>query len=430
MILTELKKFIEEYRLAGCSFLLGFSGGVDSTALLHLLLELEVELQVAHIDHGWRKESGREALFLQKKVKDLGIAWHEKRLRMEKMSEEMARKERLHFFQKVIEKEKLQGLFLAHQKDDLIETSLKRVLEGAQLPFIGGMRSFSGYEKIKIYRPLLPVFKKDLRKFLQQRSISYFEDKTNGDDRFLRGKMRKLILPKLAEDFGKQVDENLYRLSIRANEWQDYLERKVERLWKSKKCGPIGTYVEVSSLKGGEKIEIRYFVQKLLKKEGISPACEELERIVGWIRQGRTDRQLKFKEKSIRCEFGFLFVHRKLPAFDQTLSLKRGEYRLGDWVVKCCRTEKKERRSDWRRLFLGKGSWVVSEGDYFLELPSEGARLGGKRLKKWFSENRVPGFLRYSFPVLVRDGKIVEEFLTGRNRDEKIGLRISFCLNS
>ena len=40
--------------------LIGFSGGPDSLALLHTLLSLKENIAIAHVDHGWREESGEE----------------------------------------------------------------------------------------------------------------------------------------------------------------------------------------------------------------------------------------------------------------------------------------------------------------------------------------------------------------------------------
>lgn len=430
MILDDLKKFIQEYQLEEQSMLLGLSGGIDSTALFHLLIEAGIAFQVAHVDHGWREESGEEACILRRKVEELGVRWHGTKLQMKEMSEEAARNGRMRFFQEVIDAEQLKGIFLAHQKDDVIETSLKRVLEGAQLPYIGGMKLVSTYEGMEIYRPLLSFSKEELRSYLNEKNISYIEDPTNEDSRFLRGRMRTSILPRLAEEFGKGISENLYQLSIRANEWQDYLERKTEELWKGLKRGPIGSYIDVGLLKGSEKLEIRYFVQKFLKKEGVSSSRDVLEKVAGWIWEGKTDVELQLGDRTVRCEFGSLFIYGEIPVFDQSLVLKEGEWQIGKWMMKCSREEGEEKGADWRKLFLGEGSWVVPSGNYSLELPSHGARLGQKRLKKWFSENRVPCFFRYSFPVLVQDGKIVKEFLTGRNTDNKGDLKISFCLNN
>src|SRR5207253_3170738 len=84
--------------------LLGFSGGGDSLALLHLLLEcrrfIPFDLHLAHIDHGWRQESEEQAAFLGQYAQKLALPFHlhtlKKKLSL-KNREAEAREERLKF---------------------------------------------------------------------------------------------------------------------------------------------------------------------------------------------------------------------------------------------------------------------------------------------------------------------------------------------
>src|ERR1700733_1584963 len=79
-LVTHLKKFLERRLVPDAPLLLAFSGGGDSLALLYLLLEcqkdLALTLHLAHVDHGWRKESAQEASILERLAEKLGLSFH------------------------------------------------------------------------------------------------------------------------------------------------------------------------------------------------------------------------------------------------------------------------------------------------------------------------------------------------------------------
>lgn len=209
--------------------LLGLSGGADSMALFHLLLEYSYPIEVAHIDHGWRKESAGEAEYLAALCQRAGVMFHLKKLseRPEANLEEKAREARLAFFKEVIETAHLHGVFLAHHADDQAETVLKRVLEGASLPKLKGLVPQAKIDGIAILRPFLGVDKKTIVKWLEKRKIDYFNDSTNHDPRFLRSRLRDEMIPALAASFGKEVSSNLCRLGEAAAELGEFLEALV-----------------------------------------------------------------------------------------------------------------------------------------------------------------------------------------------------------
>ncbi len=141
-ILKSMHNFLSLNWKAGAPIGVGFSGGADSLALLHLLIEsrslFNLDLHVLHVDSGWRQESYQEAEKLKRYVQQLDIPFYLHRPSRIDRRENAAREERLLFFQEVYEAIKCQGLFLGHQGDDQSETILKRILEGASLFCLGG----------------------------------------------------------------------------------------------------------------------------------------------------------------------------------------------------------------------------------------------------------------------------------------------------
>ena len=161
--------FLERYYQVGRHLLLGFSGGHDSRALLYSLLKwksrFSLEIALAHVDHGWRSESQLEAEELRKLAQELSLPFHLRRITPGELKgnlESAAREVRLAFFSALCQQYQYQAVLLGHQRDDQVETVLKRVLEGATLPRLSGLSEVTTIEGITIWRPLLRVDKETI----------------------------------------------------------------------------------------------------------------------------------------------------------------------------------------------------------------------------------------------------------------------------
>ena len=241
------------------SLLLGLSGGPDSIALLYALLDLKIKPIIAHIDHGWRQESASEADYLSKLAHDLNLAFFTTTLTPPiKNLEDQSRKDRFLFFQKVYRENQCQALLLAHHNDDVVETSLQRLFEGAHLPFLGGIREEQHLWQMQVWRPLVGVCKAEILKFLEEKKLSYFQDPTNLDKRFLRGRVR-LFVHQLETTFKKNFRNNLAIFAARSEELKSYLEKRTEEHHRRRKVVENTICWDVEGL---EKIEARFLLQR------------------------------------------------------------------------------------------------------------------------------------------------------------------------
>lgn len=208
-------------------FLLGLSGGPDSMALFHLLLEQGRQFRVAHIDHSWRQESKKESEQLAQLCLSRQIPFHLKILDPTLISgnlEDECRNARLSFFKELVETYKLQGVILGHHADDQAETVLKRIFEGATFAKLKGLTVKSVQGELTLFRPLLGVRKKEILEWLELKKVFYFQDVTNTDSRFLRSRLRQTLLPMLSKEFGKEITPSLCRLGDYAHEFDEFME--------------------------------------------------------------------------------------------------------------------------------------------------------------------------------------------------------------
>lgn len=240
---------------------------------------------MAHVDHGWREESQSQAKELKKEVEALGLPFYTTRLEGCKKEEE-AREARLEFFGKL---GKFQALLLAHQADDWAETALKRVLEGAHLPFLGGMDPISQLKGLCIWRPLLTVPKQELENYLSEQGLTPLRDPTNTDPAYLRSRMRVEMIPYLSKCLGKEVSSNLTLLAERAAELKAYLNRRVE-----------GKSLHELS----ERIERRHLIQMRAKAHGLMLPKTVLEPLLDAIEEGKSGWRIQVRGSEILLRRG------------------------------------------------------------------------------------------------------------------------------
>ena len=401
-MLKELIHFLHLQWDKKTPLLLGYSGGPDSKALLYGLLDAGCRaLHLAHVDHGWRAESAEEARRLQSEAQTLGLPFHSIRLTppLGGNQEAAARDERLAFFRSLCTSHgPFQAVLLAHHSDDVAETVLKRVLEGAHLPFLGGMDPISDVKGVRLWRPLLSVKRKKILAFLEEKNLVGFEDASNFNPAYLRARMRSNILPMLSEHFGKEVSGNLALLSQRCFEYRDYLDRKIASCTGS--AGPWGVFYAISHL---ERIEARHLLQNKGRQFGLRWSRGSLEMILDAALSKLPNVQFS---PSIFIDRGLVFfLSSSVPkpgSFPLELSL--GEHRWGDWVVNVSFADDSLPSLHWKTVWSGEFSVNAPQGT--IALPTAGNSFG----KQW-NLRKIPVFLRNQVPVLWKNGVAVQEFL-------------------
>lgn len=183
-------------------YVVAVSGGVDSVVLLNMLSNINnIEILVAHYDHGIRSESARDCDFVAKLAKGYGLVFiFDKGNLGANASEATARNARYKFLNKVKQQENADYILTAHHKDDELETIFINVLRGTGRRGISPLRSRAG-----VGRPLLKYKKEEIIKYAKKNNLKWQEDETNKDERYLRNYLRKNVLPKISEMQKKEI---------------------------------------------------------------------------------------------------------------------------------------------------------------------------------------------------------------------------------
>lgn len=190
----------------GDTLVVGVSGGADSTALLDCLVALGrkqgFRVVAAHLDHGLRQGSEKDAAFCADVAQRLQVPFRTARAdvaararRRRESLEEAARRERYAFLRAVMREEGALAIAVAHTRDDQAETVILRLLRGAGASGLAAMRARSR----DVLRPLLAVSRAQVLAYLGERGLPWREDPTNADPAYAtRNRVRHEVLPLLA----------------------------------------------------------------------------------------------------------------------------------------------------------------------------------------------------------------------------------------
>lgn len=181
-----------------------FSGGTDSTALLHVLAQLpkarERRLRALHVDHGLHPDSPDWAAHCTRFCESLDVPLSVLRVAVDTTRgegiEAAARRARYAAFAESLHDG--EWLALAHHRDDQIETVLLKLLRGAGPDGLGGMRARRPFGRGVLWRPLLETSREELHNYLIINAIHGLDDPANSDPRFARNILRHEVLPVIA----------------------------------------------------------------------------------------------------------------------------------------------------------------------------------------------------------------------------------------
>jgi tRNA(Ile)-lysidine synthase len=221
-------------------YLIGVSGGRDSVALLHWLVNLGYEkLIVCHLNHQLRGRSSlADARFVEKIALkyqtdfELESANVRAIATKQKISiETAAREARYKFFAETARRRRCKTIFLAHHADDSVETFLINLFRGAGTAGLSGMREVSTRQvddvDLAIVRPLLGVWRKEIDSYLREYRIKFREDASNKNLNPLRNRIRHRIIPYLEKILGRNIRPAIWRAAAIASEEEAWIDHEL-----------------------------------------------------------------------------------------------------------------------------------------------------------------------------------------------------------
>lgn len=202
-MITQVNEYISHHNLLTkqSKVLVGLSGGPDSMALIHILIQLGYNCIAGHCNFHLRGEnSNSDAAFVNRWCAENDIPLFtidfdtESYATSKKISIEMAARElRYDWFEKIRLEQNATSIGIAHHKDDSVETILINLIRGTGIKGLTGIPITNKY----IVRPLLDVSRSEIMEYLSLNEVPYVIDNTNEEEIYTRNTLRLKVLPTL-----------------------------------------------------------------------------------------------------------------------------------------------------------------------------------------------------------------------------------------
>jgi tRNA(Ile)-lysidine synthase len=218
-LLHKVQETIDRHRMlaTGEVVVLAVSGGVDSMAMLHLLLHLRTRyrtlLHVAHLNHDLRgTESAEAARFVQRQCEahqiPVTITRADGRALQDRRTGSLqaaARDLRYRFLERVADEQEAGRIAFGHHRDDQAETVLMNLLRGSGARGLGGIPPVRG----RFIRPLIDCSREEIEEYVRREGIPYVEDSSNRVLSYGRNRIRLELVPELAKRYNPRVVHSL-----------------------------------------------------------------------------------------------------------------------------------------------------------------------------------------------------------------------------
>ena len=383
-----------------------FSGGLDSSVLLHALAQvreqLPAPLHALHVDHSLQVASVGWAEQCRKVASSLDIDFSLLRILVDPAPgasvEAAARDGRYAALADFLEEGDV--LFTAQHADDQAETFLLQALRGAGVAGLAAMPVQRTLGRGIHLRPLLPWTRRELETWAGEQGIEWIDDPSNAETRFDRNYLRNEILPSLRERW-PGLARTLSRSATHCADARELLDEEAERLLDD--AGATSTTLSMSFLRELGDARRRLLLRHWLQSAGAAAASDaQLAEMLDLL-ESRDDAtaEIRWDGHVLRCHRGDF--HLEAPAGRAP--------RAGTWDTSAA-------------FDLGGGHGILHReaadigidpaiGTVELRYREGGERLRplgddhGRELKKLLQQRGVPRWRRDRLPLLYHRGRLV-----------------------
>lgn len=269
----------------------GFSGGLDSTVLLHVIADLrehkllQVPLTALHINHGLQSAAETWERHCSTVCEQLGVPILIKKVAVNLINkespEEAARSARYAAFASVLEEGDV--LLLAHHRDDQMETVIFRLIRGSGTKGLAGIPLVRSCGRGVILRPMLGFRRSQLLQYASAEKLEWIEDGSNRDERYDRNFLRASVIPQLEQRF-PGVGNNIVRSAVLCRE-SDELASELAAIDLATCVGTFRNRLHIPAMKNlsepRQRNLLRYWIASLQTEMNCSaPGHMDLQRIV------------------------------------------------------------------------------------------------------------------------------------------------------
>lgn len=400
------------------------SGGIDSIAMLKLYDAAGYSFSIAHCNFQLRgEESDGDEKFVRKLAKEYGVEIFVERFNtsefclQKKISVQMgARELRYTWFSKLATENSFDYIAVAHNKNDIAETMLLNLIRGTGLKGLTGIKPKAG----NIIRPLLFASRKEIDKYVLEKSLVFREDSSNKETKYFRNLIRAEIIPCM-----EKINPSLLNTMIKESEvfnssYQLY-QKEIDALQKAI-IVTEGSSVRLSILKLKSLRITAPVLYDLLRPYKFS--LSDIEDILAGL-NSESGRKFHSEKFSLIKDRNFLIIE------DENELKEKGEYFIEEGIstisnpIKLSIKQVKNspdftipRSNKTIAIDYDKLSFPLilrhwREGDYFVPLGMNGR----KKLSDYFIDQKVNILDKKKFWLVISGNDIV--WIVGKQIDER-----------
>ena len=399
--------------------LLAVSGGVDSMVLLHLYHALKLDFAVAHCNFQLRdNESDLDEKLVADFCRKHNIPYFIERfdtmqfVESRKVSIQIAARElRYNWFKQICADNDYQFIATAHHLDDQAETFLINFNRGTGIDGLVGIPE----KNENIIRPLLNFSRDKILNYATENGVEWREDQSNATTKYLRNKMRHLVLPVLKEEnteFLKSFQNTLHHLKqtqLLANDAVTFFENECVKM--------VDNQLEIYLDKAQDFSNKKYYLLQVLKRYGFSSA-DEIEKIC----LSKAGKVLKNDDYTVLKDRNKLIVFKEKLISDDLFCINTKTDVLNlPFFMNISEVEKEEFNSDKCTIFVNSNllKWPLvlrrkQTGDYFQPFGMNGI----KKVSKFFKDEKLKKKKKDNTWILENgDGKVI--WIVGLRADDR-----------
>lgn len=431
--------------------LLGVSGGPDSLTMLDLFTsirdEFKLKLIVFHLNHLFREEASKEAEYVKeicakKDVKTI-IKTHDvpKYVENNNLSpEEGARKIRFKYLKKIFQKNDIDKVCLAHNKDDLVETVLLNIFRGCGLRGLKSIEDNIIIDGMEIVHPLLKFFRSEIIDYCDINNLEPVFDPSNKSDLYSRNRIRNNIIPLIEEQINHNVKQVINRMTETIKEDYNFIktysnDKFKELLIEKDNQKYILKLKEMEKLHPAIIKRIINIILKKLKGNIDNFYYKHYNDIIKFIETNDTGDILDLPDNiNMKISYDKLIIMRgtfsKIKKYSKLVE-DEGEYLLP--YTQKLTVEIIPKKLNWRNyknnkiclIDFDKVAFPLKvrnrrDGDRFIPLGMD----GHKKVKDFFIDKKVSDHMRDKIPI-VFDGEDNLLWICGYRMDERFKLENS-----
>lgn len=383
-----------------------FSGGLDSTVLLHILAtqipsSSRPALRAVYIHHGLQQAAEDWPAHCQSVCEQLGVALSVIKIKVAQQAsvEQAARNARYTAYAEHLQPEEL--LLMAQHQDDQAETLLFRLLRGSGVTGLQAIPRQRALGQAHLLRPLLGIARQELEDYAQQHQLNWVEDPSNAEEYFDRNFLRRQIIPLLKQRWPATLSV-LQRATEHMREAQQLLNDLAQLdLQQAQLAAPI-SWLPLAGLQLDKIAKLSDKRQKNLLRYWLAdktPAIET-QHWAGWydLRDAKADAQPVWRLQQgalVRYQQQLYWLPESWLASVETVQLeitKPGRYVLpGNGVL--------EVQGELPVLIHIR----YRQGGEQMQLPTRGRR----DLKRLLQEQNIPQFLRQRIPLAYMQQQLI-----------------------